>query len=261
MHLKRLALVLGLSAGASNLGHAISIVALNTAYAENFDTLASSGTSSTLPAGWALSESGTNANTTYTAGTGSSTTGDTYSFGAQSSSERALGGLQSGTLIPTIGTGFQNDTGVPITSLLIAYTGEQWRLGATSRVDRLDFQYSFNATSLTDGTWTDFDALDFTAPATAGTVGALDGNAAANRTSISSTLSGLGISSGSTFWLRWNDLNASGFDDGLGIDDFSLTAQAQAVPEAGATVFLLAVALFGLCGLKGVESRLLPQRA
>ena len=33
-------------------------------YTQNFDTLANSGTSSTLPAGWLMSESGANANTT-----------------------------------------------------------------------------------------------------------------------------------------------------------------------------------------------------
>jgi parallel beta-helix repeat protein len=114
--------------------------------------------------------------------------------------------------------------GATITQLLISYNGEQWRLGATGRVDRLDFQYSTNATSLTTGTWVDADTLDFTAPVTAGTVGALDGNAAANRTAISNTISGLNIPNGATFWIRWNDLNATGSDDGLAVDDFSLTA-------------------------------------
>ena len=42
-----------------------------TTYTQNFDTLASAGTSSTLPDGWVFSEAGTNANATYTAGTGS----------------------------------------------------------------------------------------------------------------------------------------------------------------------------------------------
>ena len=50
---------------------AISISQFNVAYTENFNTLASSSTSSTLPAGWSLAESGTGANTTFTAGTGS----------------------------------------------------------------------------------------------------------------------------------------------------------------------------------------------
>ncbi|HXU35119.1 MAG TPA: HYR domain-containing protein [Blastocatellia bacterium] len=201
----------------------ISLTTNGTAYTQDFNTLASTGTSSALPSGWALSEAGSALNTTYTAGTGSSTTGDTYSFGATGNTERAFGGLQSGSLIPTIGACFTNDTGGTLFSLAIAYTGEQWRLGATGRVDRIDFQYSLNATSLADGTWIDVNALDFTAPVTAGTVGALNGNAAANRTAISSTIGGLSIPSGATFFIRWTDLNASGSDDGLAVDDFSLT--------------------------------------
>src|SRR2546426_4040708 len=89
----------------------ISLVAIGAAYTESFDTLANTGTSNVLPNGWALNESGTNANDSYAAGTGSSNAGNTYSFGAAGSTERALGGLQSGTLTPTIGASFTNNTG------------------------------------------------------------------------------------------------------------------------------------------------------
>lgn len=201
----------------------VSITALGTPVTEDFNTLVNTGTSSTVPSGWAFSEIGSSANTTYTAGTGSSTTGDTYSFGASSAADRAFGGLQSNAVNPTIGASFTNNTGQTITRLVIKYTGEQWRVGATARVDRLDFQYSLNATSLTTGTWTDADALDFTAPVT-GPVGALDGNSAPNRTTISAVITGLSITNGSTFWIRWNDFNPTGADDGLGVDDFSLAA-------------------------------------
>lgn len=201
----------------------ISLGALNVAYTQDFNTLANSGTSSTIPNGWDFLESGTNANATYTAGTGSSTTGDTYSFGAAASTERALGGLLSGSLTPTIGASFTNNTGGTIDSIDVSYTGEQWRLGAVARVDRLDFQYSTNASSLGTGTWVDVDSLDFTAPVTGPSTGALDGNAAANRTARSFTITGLNIPNGTTFWIRWVDFNATSSDDGLAIDDFSLT--------------------------------------
>ena len=221
------AVTAAVSVGAMSSGaraQCISYTTYGSAYAQDFNTLASTGTSSTTPAGWAFSESGTNANTTYTAGTGSSNAGDTYSFGASSNTERAFGGLFSSSLVPTLGACFTNDGGGPIISLAISYTGEQWRLGATGRTDRLDFQYSLNATSLTTGTWTDVDALDFNAPNSTGTVGLLDGNASANRTAISSTITGLSIAASSSFWIRWTDFNATGSDDGLGVDDFSLTA-------------------------------------
>ena len=213
-------------------------------YSQNFDSLAASGTSSTLPDGWFLLESGASANSTYTAGTGSGTTGDTYSFGASGNPERALGGQRTGSLVPEFGV--QLKVGGPsiLESLQVAYTGEQWRMGAAGRMDRLDFQYSLDATSLNTGLWTDFDSLDFTAPVTTGPVGAVNGNLLTSQTALSATLSGLNVSSGSSVWFRWRDLDASGFDDGLAVDQFSVTGsfQAAAVPEPGSAIFLAVAA-------------------
>ena len=213
---------------------AVSLTALNTPYVESFDSLANSGDAGTVPNGWEFSESGTNANATYTAGTGSGTAGNTYSFGAAGSTERAFGGLLSGSLTPLIGVQFTNNTGATLDSLTIAYTGEQWRLGAVRVADRLDFQFSTNATSLITGDWTNYDALDFNSPVTAGIVGALDGNI--NRTAISFTITGLSIPSGASFWLRWQDFNVTSSDDGLAVDDFSLTAQGTVSADSAPTV-------------------------
>ena len=218
----------------------ISIAAVNTAYTENFDGLAATGTGdkSTLPVGFNFEETGAGANATYTAGTGSGSSGDTYSFGTSATPERALGTLLSNSVSSTIGAAYTNNSGAPITSLLIRYTGEQWRLGDNSRSipDRLDFQYSTTATGIGSGTFMDVDALDFTAPVTAGATGALDGNAAANRTVVSATITGLSIPAGATFYLRWTDFNASGSDDGLAVDDFSLTANPMVVCTAPTNV-------------------------
>jgi len=213
-----------------NAAGTVSLSTIGVAYTQDFNTLVSTGTSSAVPNGWAFAESGTNANTTYSAGTGSSTAGDTYSFGSSAvPTDRAFGTLQSGTLIPTIGASFTNSSGNTITSLTIAYTGEQWRCGQTGRgADRLDFQYSTDAASLTTGTWTTVATLSFASPNDA-TVGALDGNAAGNRTAISGTITGLSIPDGATFWIRWNDFNATGSDDGLGVDDFSLTPNSSGI--------------------------------
>ncbi len=202
----------------------ISITNLSSPYLQDFNTMASSGTNAntTLPAGWLMSESGTGANTTYIADNGGLNTGNTYSYGTTGTTERAFGCLQSGSLIPSIGAGFANNSGVTITSISITYTGEQWRLGGISRLDRLDFQYSLDATSLTSGTYTDVDALDFTAPVTTGTTGSLDGNGATNKSPISFNITGLNIPAGSTFYIRWNDLNATSSDDGLAVDDFNM---------------------------------------
>ncbi len=205
----------------------VSLTAFDVPYTQTFDTLDSVAPSSLVPTGWHFAEVGTNANTLYTPGNGAGNAGDTYSFGVTGAGERAFGGLLSGSLIPTIGAEFTNSTGGTITSLAIAYTGEQWRIGnvtAGRPADRLDFQLSLDATSLATGTWTDYDALDLSSPVITGAAaGALDGNAAANRAALVYTITGLSIANGSSFWVRWNDLNITGADDGLAVDDFSLT--------------------------------------
>ena len=246
-----------------NLNSQVSLT--GPAYNQDFNSLALSGTSNAVPTGWLFSESGTNANTIYTAGTGSGNAGDTYSFGAASNSERAFGGLQSGSLNPTLGAAFANNTGGTITSLAIAYTGEQWRLGATGRTDRLDFQYSLDATSLTTGTWLDVNNLDFNGPVNSGTVGALNGNDALNRTAISFIITGLSIPNGATFYIRWISFDASGADDGLAIDDFSITPTSTggnsltindvSLPEgnSGPTAFTFTVSLPSVAGSDGVS--------
>lgn len=203
----------------------ISTISFTGNYSQDFNTLATSSTGafSSLPAGWLFNETGTNANNTYTAGDGASNTGNTYSFGTGTSTERAMGMLRSGNLIPVMGAFFINNTGAPVTSLAITYTGEQWRLGTTGRNDRLDFQYSTDATTLVNGTWTDANGLDFIAPNSSGTAGAFDGNTTGNRTTIIYTINGLSIPNGALFVIRWTDLDVTGAEDGLGVDDFTIT--------------------------------------
>ncbi len=202
---------------------------LTDTYTQTFDMLENGvlTTYTTLPAGWTLFEAGTSTrvNQAYAADTGSSNVGDTYSYGASSSStERALGSLLSSSISSTLGVSFTNKTGVLVSGLVITYTCEQWRLGATGRYDRLDFQYSTDAISLTSGTWSNVDALDCTGVLNTGTAGATDGNT--YRATVSALISGLNIAPDQTFWLRWTDFNASGSDDGLAIDDFYLTPYA-----------------------------------
>ncbi|GAB3856975.1 hypothetical protein GCM10028822_29980 [Hymenobacter terrigena] len=206
-----------------------SITAVNTPYAENFNTLASSGVSNVLPGGWAFVETDTNADAQYTANTGSSTTGDTYSYGTSGSTERAFGTLATGTLQSTLGAAYTNNTGATITSLRIAYTGELWRLGVSGRTDNLAFGYSTGGGTFTTATYTAFPALDFTTPNTTGTAGLRDGNQTTNQAALAATISGLSIAPGATFYIHWVDSDISGSDDGLAVDDFSLIAN-PAVP-------------------------------
>src|SRR6185369_8821 len=54
--------------------------------------------------------------------------------------------------------------------------------------------------------------------------------------SLSSTITGLSISNGASFWIRWTDVDATGADDGLAVDDFSLTASGgDAAPTVTST--------------------------
>lgn len=205
----------------------ISLTAINTAYTQDFDGLASfSGASSVMPAGWLFLETGTNANSTYTVGTGSANTGDTYSFGASASTDRALGSIASGSLSSRYGASFKNDTGNLIDQIEISYVGEEWRFDPTRGTtikDQITFEYSTDATSLTTGTWNPVSALTYETTNLTGTIGLRNGNDAAYKTALSNLISGLNIPSGQTFWIRFVDVNVTGTDDGLAIDDFSLT--------------------------------------
>jgi hypothetical protein len=194
---------------------------------QNFNSLVASGSGNitSLPSFFSASESGTGSNLTYSADNGAASTANTYSYGSGSASDRALGELTSTTFQSTIGACFVNNTNHVITSFLIGYTGEQWRLGAAdANFDRLDFQYSTNAGSISSGTYIDVDELDFVAPAT-GSVGTKDGNAAANRTVFApfAITPSAGIQPEQTFYIRWqpDDLNGAA-NDGLAIDDFSI---------------------------------------
>ncbi|NIJ08951.1 hypothetical protein FHS31_002581 [Sphingomonas vulcanisoli] len=227
----------------------------STGYTQNFDTLANTGTSNVLPVGWQISETGTSsaADGSYTANNGSANAGNAYSYGANGSTDRALGSLTSGTNSPvSFGFIFSNDTGGTITALNIGYTGEQWRL-SNAASDSLTFQYSTDATDVSDagGTWQTFSALNFASVKAGGTStgAALDGNDAANQAAISGLLGDLSIASGQSFAIRWRDLDVTGGDNGLAVDDFSLTAtsaSAATVPEPASWAMM--VGGFGLIG-------------
>src|SRR5437763_1476523 len=248
----------------------VSLTALGTPVTENFDTLsntAGSTTNTTLPTGWYITETGGGArdNEQYGVDTGGSTTGDIYSYGAAGSTERALGALRSGTLIPLYGAKFTNNTGSTITSLNVAYTGEEWRLGTAARTDQINFEISTNAPSLSPGTYTGVAALNFVTPDTTA-VGAKNGNAAGERTALSTTISSLSIANGASFFIRWTDTDASGADDGLAVDDFSITPQGgvvqptlnigdvtQAEGNSGTSTFNFNVSLTSPAGAGGVS--------
>lgn len=208
-------------------------------YLEDFNTLPTSGTSNnsnSLPQGWAFSEAGAGGTLTYAADNGTLSVGNTYSYGASGNSDRAFGEITSGTVNTTLGACFLNDTGLVITSFTIAYTGEMWRLGAADAiVDRLDFEFSTNASSIVDNgagvVWTAVNSLDFISPNNTAPAGAKDGNVAANRTTTApiAVIPPSGIPDGGVFYIRWlATANIGGTNDGLAIDDFKLNINPSA---------------------------------
>lgn len=210
-------------------------------HSQNFDTLAQSGTSnpwtdnSTLP-GWYAARSVAVPPVIYLAGTGTGTTGGLWSFGANPViGDRALGGIGSNAAGDILWAVVLENTGsTPITELAVSFVGEQWRNGGNTDAQTVGFTYSLDATTITSGTWTGVASLDFTSPITGATAGALDGNNAANRISLSETLP-ITINPGETVWLRWLRPNSPGNDHGLAIDDFSVTATFAVDPTFAAT--------------------------
>ncbi len=225
----------GVAAGATNL----QVAYTGSAYSatNNFNTLASGGNTATGGLnGWTFTETGGTGLTSYGISNGTSTAGNTYSYGSTGSSDRAFGTLlNSPKTALRIGTSFTNNTGATISQLEISYTGEQWRYGGAVGADRLDFQFCLGSTnsvcSTTGSGWTDVDLLDFNSPVTSGSAGALNGNATANRTAVHYTIGGLSIPNNATYRIRFNDADKTGADDGLAIDDFSILAS----PPATAT--------------------------
>jgi hypothetical protein len=235
----------------------VSYDTLGSTYSQNFDNLLSpvpadnaTTNGSVLPTGWSFVESDTSADTNLRIGTGSSSTGDTYLFGATGSNERALGSLASGSLASQYGLQLVNNSGATITSFMITYDGEQWRDGgsATSVTNTLKFSYSIGAISLTSGTYVNDTALNFTA-VTNNLTGNLstDGNSISFRTAgITDTISDVTWADGQSLWLRWIDTDETGNDDGLAIDNFSFVAP---IPEPS-TFTLVGMGAALLLGLR-----------
>lgn len=212
----------------------VSITAGSLNYTQDFNTLesATGSTFTTLPNGWAIAELGNNANGQYRTGDGSVNNGDTYSFGTNSATERGIGGVASNGLQATFGVKFVNNSGAAITGLNISFKGEQWRVGGNTSPDTLLFAYSTVAAAVSDtvsANWTNVVALDFNSLVSSTTAGALDGNAAANSTTKTGTIS-VNIPVGGSIILKWRDINIAGNDDGLGIDDLNVTFTTGTTP-------------------------------
>ncbi len=243
--------------GLASAAHAQSVNYSGGTYSQNFDGLGASGSTvltgrgpfsltgilgSTGVDGWYGGNAfGSSANSEFRAQDGSlggNTGRGVVFYGVTGNTERALGVLSTSNQISRFGALFVNNTGDVLTAVTISFTGEQWRRGNVTSPDSLLFSYGL--TNSIANAATRYTALDFTSPNTQAspTEVALNGNDPLNQTAISATITGLNWASGATLAIAWDITELTGQDDGLAIDNFSLSA----IPTPGATA-LAALAL------------------
>ena len=220
----------------------VSMTASGT-YTQNFNTLISTGTGTWTDdatiSSWYAKRSGTG--TSIAADSGSGTAGNLYSYGASGNSDRAIGSIGSSNAAAgnfAWGVQLKNDSASAATIGTVSYVGEQWRNGGNTTANVVTFWYKISSTVITDLTpaadtgWTAITALNFSSPINTASAAALDGNAAANRVSVSSNIN-LSIPAGNYVMFRWKDPDHSGTDHGLATDDVSI---AYTVAAAGPVI-------------------------
>lgn len=233
----------------------------NTTYTQDFNSLPTAATAGPIAAGWTNDSTLTgwfsNQTSLFRVGAGGDNAGALYSFGALSSTERALGAAAGGGGAAGTGTGFNgvtyaaalvNSNPNAMTAFTVTYDGEQWRNGGNTTVQSIVFSYQIFAagttnaainTALTSTGWTTVAGLNFSSLINTATAGALDGNLAANRTAnITGTVNAT-WNAGDILVVRWVDANDAANDHGLAIDNVRFSA----VPTPGAA------ALMGMGGL------------
>lgn len=239
----------------ASFAHAQALINHSVLYTQDFNNLGTTsitataqyrdlgGINSTLQ-GWYEAASAASA---LTASTGSGNAGGAYNFGSAGSSDRALGGLGSGSFANLYHVlRAKNNSPWTYTSLKLGFTGEQWRNGGVVATQSLTFGYrSLGSTAFTNSMLnstvgnTTVASLQFNSPTTSTTAAALDGNAAANRTVFAAVDLAVNIAPGEEFLLQWVDKDDTGADHGLAIDDVTILA----TPEPAS---MLALALGGI---------------
>ena len=143
------------------------------------------------------------------------------------STDRAVGAVASGSGAHRLGVNLINNTGNTVAGFDLSFRVEKYRNGSSSAVtERVLFEYSTDATSLSTGNWTAVSTLDLVEPNNANTdvsVG-IDGNATGNFAGVSGSITGLSLNNSNGIWIRWRDTDATGTDALLALDDVSITA-------------------------------------
>lgn len=210
------------------MGNGQIVISTTTPATQNFDAM---GATLTLPINWRIGVSTSSptwasgsTSVTQEASSGSPTQGGTYNWGS-TVSERAVGAMTSGSFASpnSLMCWFQNGNTSSILQLAISYRGERYRMN--SALASVEFFYS------TDGTnWISV---------TAGNIASSSFPTGANTYTFASptiinvgsfNITGLNISAGSSFYLRWNINTTGSNSQGIGIDDVSVTATFGTLP-------------------------------
>lgn len=211
------------------IGYGQIVISTTTPATQNFDGM---GATLNLPANWRMHAStatptwaGGGTTVTQQASTGTPTTGGTYNWGI-SAGERAVGAMTSGGFASpnSLMAWFQNGNTSSIIQLAVSYRGERYRINTSAA--SIEFYYS------TDGSnWIAVAAGNIAASSFPTNPSSYNFASPDIVTVPSFNITGLNISAGSSFYLRWNITNAGSTNSqGIGVDDVSVTATFGTLP-------------------------------
>lgn len=188
---------------------------------ENFNSFVGSAGTVPISTGFSVNDTGSTAWGYQGIGTGSSSTGGIYAFGA-SAADYSFGFLRSSNRAGGLQFDARNSTGGAIAGLTFTFNYEQWRFANTS---------GLTLSGVGALSSVNFSLYGFTGSAT-GT------NGTPTSAPISITLTGLNIANGSTFGLAWTYVDQTGSDNGIAIDNFTLSASPVPEPSTWALIGL-----------------------
>jgi hypothetical protein len=219
----------------SILGWGQVAMTITSSYTQDFNTLASTGTSiawtdnSTIT-NWYSQRTGIG--TTYSVDSGSSITGTHYSYGSTSATDRAIGSIGSSNESAgsfAHGVLLKNTSGATITDIKVTYTLEQWRKSGGVTANEITFYYKISSSAITslnpnvNTTWTQVSELTLSSPVNTTTASAIDGNSTSNKTTLTNiSIPSLSLADNKYIMLKWDDPDHSGFDHGISIDDVTI---------------------------------------
>lgn len=211
-------------------------------YTQNFNSLPTTGTSTLmgkgphplhispinatgLPGWQILQLAGSQGNTNFAAGTGSSTGSGVYSFGLSGNTNRAFGTLAAGTGTYAFGIVLKNQTGFILNHININFVATQFRKGGSGNKNTWRFGYQTGEMISLDVATVEQDStLNLISIHTSTGSATLNGHLAVNQYSVTTEIKNIRWLPGENLVLRWDDIDETGSDDAMAIDDFSFSA-------------------------------------